>query len=215
MRLKGHAFAETTNVSTSRSARAKIEISEQILTQMFVGSCAQTRKNFLGWIERAGDQQVKLKTGSTTSIYGLMLLAVSRMEPIHRMGMSSLARKMRDRVDGPADFLTPTAVEAHVKAFMQRLGKNPHSIRASITTRGSCTFIRFSSVTFFGTLHHPRDTPIPTSRAIKMSLATCHQPQAHPRRDEGATASRARAEVTALRPWNFIHVLTMGPAKAG
>lgn len=118
--------AETTNVSTSRSARAKIEISEQILTQMFVGSCAQTRKNFLGWIERAGDQQVKLKTGSTTSIYGLMLLAVSRMEPIHRMGMSSLARKMRDRVDGPADFLTPTAVEAHVKAFMQRLGKNPH-----------------------------------------------------------------------------------------
>ena len=66
-------------------------MSEDELEEMFQQSCVQTRKHFLNWIERQGDPVMTLNTGKTTSIYGLILLAVSNMEPIHQMGMSALA----------------------------------------------------------------------------------------------------------------------------
>ena len=80
----------------------------------------------MSWIERRGDPMITLSTGATTSIYGLILLAVSNMQPIHKMGMNALARRMRERAQGSTQGLTPSAAELAVKAFMQRLEKNDH-----------------------------------------------------------------------------------------
>ncbi len=118
--------AELHGILERRSSPIKVSMTEDALRQMFKESCIQTRKHFLSCIERRGDQMVTLSTGATTSIYGLILLAVSNMEPIHKMGMDTLARKMRERVQGSTQALTPIAVESAVKAFMQRLEKNEH-----------------------------------------------------------------------------------------
>lgn len=125
--MQQHCYkvAQVCGVLERQATRRQIGITNTQAIELFKGACAQTHKNLAAWIERGTDASIALKTGKATSVYGLILLAVMDMEPIHMMSMARLAKNMRERaVDGST--INEYNAENAVRDFIARLAHNPH-----------------------------------------------------------------------------------------
>lgn len=120
-----YAVADRCGVLKRQETNRTVSLPPASLEDLFKASCKRTRANFEGWIERRGDQMFDLSTGKRTSVFGLICLAIARMEPIHAMGSAKLARRMKEFVVDPSWITAPLAANA-THDFMKRLEKNPH-----------------------------------------------------------------------------------------
>jgi hypothetical protein len=120
-----YEVANACDVMERQATRRRISLPPQRLTKIFEAACVQTKRNFEGWIDRSTDEKFTLVTGSRTSMFGLILLAVAKMEPIHAMSTPRLARKMRALVDNN-EWITGPIAENAVRDFMARLEGNAH-----------------------------------------------------------------------------------------
>ncbi len=120
-----YAVAEKCGVLKPQTTPKTVSMSADDLHATFVAACNQTRRNFEGWIERPNDEKHDLKTGRRTSIFGIILLAVAKMEPIHTMTTATLARNMKDKLAN-SEWVTGPIAENAVRDFIKRLEGNTH-----------------------------------------------------------------------------------------
>lgn len=119
------AFAEACGITARPDTEMTFAVTAEKAISVFSSLCASTKRNFLPLIESRGSDRFSLRSGKSTTAFGLIALGVRRMQPIHAIGMQKLAENVRELVAEPARINRHTTKE-HVDEFMEVLAKSPH-----------------------------------------------------------------------------------------
>jgi hypothetical protein len=123
-------LAEKLEISTRLPAREKRRVEQDLLKQVFIEACAQTKRNFAPMIEPPGRaRDVQLINDHWTTIEGLIALSIRRLDPIHAMTPGTMAANMKPLAKDPSWISGPN-VENAVRDFMTRLERSPHRTTA-------------------------------------------------------------------------------------